>query len=321
MGDGFYPIICEPGTPTKDSCSQVGLIACDSDVGCPLFFDPNATAEDDKVSGGVVFFLGIVILFVCMGGLVWTLQKLLGGLSTRIMHKATSVNGYFGIAIGAGLTMVVQSSSITTATLTPLVGVGALPLEQMYPLTLGANIGTTLTALLSALVAEGKGPLQVALAHLFFNITGIFIWFPIPFMRNIPLSLARRLGRATRVWRGFPFPYIAVMFFLVPLFFLGLSAMYNGSKGLITLGVFVTAAAFLWICYTVYYCKYKGGQQKFHDFMVSREKKRSTMESLPDDMVYLKSAVAVLMEKDDVSKDDIDKKMKFEAASNTDDSE
>lgn len=68
-------------------------------------------------------------------------------MSTRIIYKATNVNGLIAMGIGAGVTVLVQSSSITTSVLTPLVGVGAIQLEQMFPLTLGANIGTTVTGL------------------------------------------------------------------------------------------------------------------------------------------------------------------------------
>lgn len=70
------------------------------------------------------------------------LTKMLASVSNRVIYKATDLNGYVAILIGCGLTVLVQSSSVTTSALTPLVGVGALRLEQMYPLTLGANIGT-----------------------------------------------------------------------------------------------------------------------------------------------------------------------------------
>ena len=136
--DGYYPIICEGGIETAKACSRVGLIACDKDTNqCPVFFQHDASAKDDKTSGGVVFILSIFILFTCLAGLVSVLQRLLLGMSTRVVYKATDVNGYLAIALGTGITMVVQSSSITTSTLTPLVGMGALRLEQMYPLTLG----------------------------------------------------------------------------------------------------------------------------------------------------------------------------------------
>jgi sodium-dependent phosphate cotransporter len=296
-GDGFYPMNC-----TEDSYSgcgkSFGLISCDKKSGdCPAFFQSDASAKDDKVSGGVVFFISIVILFTCLAGLVTVLQKMLLGMSSRIVYKATNINGYLAIVIGAGITMVVQSSSITTSTLTPLVGMGALRLEQMLPLTLGANIGTTMTAILSALVTEGTGSLQVALAHLFFNLTGIAIWYPLPFMRNVPLDAARKLGRTTRIWRGFPFLYIAVMFFLIPLLLLGLSSLFeDGSKGFTVLGSFLTIILGLGILYVMYWCRYKEGREKCSSCMAEREKKRVIMKELPDDMIYLKEHMKRLIE-------------------------
>ena len=296
--EDFYPNECV-GEPTYKSCGgSFGLIGCDKDGNfCPAFFSADASAKDDKVSGGVVFFLGIMILFVCLLGIVAILQKMLLGMSTRIVYKATDVNGYVAIAIGAGITMLVQSSSITTSTLTPLVGMGALRLEQMLPLTLGANIGTTLTGITAALVSDNVDSLQVALAHLFFNITGICLFYPIPFMRQLPLYAARRLGRATRVWRGFPLVYIFVMFVVVPLFFLGLSALFEeDTKGFKVLGSFIVIVLVLVLAYMTYWCLYMDGREKCYNCMSQRERKRVAMKELPDDMEYLKARVAALTE-------------------------
>jgi sodium-dependent phosphate cotransporter len=274
------------------------LISCNKNTGdCPAFFQKDATAKDDKLSGGVVFFIAICILFFCLACLVAILQKMLLGMSTRIVYKATDVNGYIAIAIGAGITMVVQSSSVTTSTLTPLVGIGVLRIEQMYPLSLGANIGTTLTALLSALVSEGTEPLQVALAHLFFNLSGILIFYPIPFMRKFPINAARQLGKATRTWKGFPLVYIGVMFVLVPLIFLGISAIFEeDSKGLTVLGSFITIILALVLFSLAYWCRFKGGTKSCGDCMRNRERKRLVIEELPDDMVFLKAKVTALIE-------------------------
>ncbi|KAL7577892.1 hypothetical protein ACA910_007530 [Epithemia clementina (nom. ined.)] len=294
--DEFYPNECV-GTPTYKSCGgSFGLIACEKDGNfCPAFFSASATAKDDKVSGGVVFFIGIMILFTCLLGIVSVLQKLLMGMSTRIVYKATDVNGYVAIAIGCGITMLVQSSSITTSTLTPLVGMGALRLEQMFPLTLGANIGTTITGITAAMVADTIDALQVALAHLFFNVTGIVIFYPVPFMRAIPLYAARQLGRATRVWRGFPFLYIAVAFMLIPVFFLGLSALFEEqTKGFRVLGAFIVVVLVLVLLYITYWCVYLNGREKCSTCMMQRERKRMAIKDLPDDMDYLKARVAAL---------------------------
>jgi sodium-dependent phosphate cotransporter len=286
----FYPVNCtNPDKPTAKTCSKVGLISCNKETGdCPAFFQGDADRNDDQVSGLVVFIIALGILFFCLFGLVTILQKLLLGTSTRIIYKATNINGYLAIIVGAAITMLVQSSSITTSALTPLVGMGVLRLEQMYPLTLGANIGTTVTAILAALVTDGTDPLQVALAHLFFNITGILIFYPIPFMRQLPIQAARQLGKGTRVWRGFPVVYIAVMFFFVPILFLGISALFTqDSKGLTVLGSFVVVLLFFFSLWLGYYCQYKGGKQKCYDCMMTRQARHIAISTLPADMKFL----------------------------------
>lgn len=100
----------------------------------------------------------------------WAMQK-------KLIRYSLRVNDYLAILIGVGITIIVQSSSVTTSSLTPLCGIGVLPLHKMLPLTLGANIGTTCTALIASLVSLKFGAVQIALVHLFFNIIGILIWF------------------------------------------------------------------------------------------------------------------------------------------------
>ena len=85
--------------------------------------------------------------------------------------------------IGCLGTILVQSSSIFTSTLTPMVGVGLVEVETVYPLFLGSNIGTTFTAMLAALTQLKKNTIQGALVHLFYNIIGILIFYPIPILR------------------------------------------------------------------------------------------------------------------------------------------
>ena len=310
--DDFYPVACDPSmdigykacVPPKGGCADdaafcpsVGLITCDKDLGCPAFFQDGASRQDDEISGGVVFFLALVILIICLIGLVTILQKMLMGVSTRIIYKATSMNGYLAILVGAGITILVQSSSITTSALTPFVGMGALKLEDMLPLTLGANIGTTCTGLLSSLVSDKVEALQVALCHLFFNITGIIIWYPIPRVRNIPLNAARTLGKATRIWRGFPVVYILVVFLLIPLIFFGLSSLFEqDSKGYTILGVFLVIILALVLANLVYKW-YKGGlKENLISSLEARQKKSKAINSLPEDMENIKAELLRLKE-------------------------
>lgn len=133
--------------------------------------------------------------------------------------------GYIAIFIGAVMTILIQSSSVFTSALTPLVGVGVIKIERMYPLTLGSNIGTTTTGILAALAASDsqlRAALQIALCHLFFNLSGILLFYPIPLMR-IPIRLAKIMGNTTARYRWFAVFYVAFMFFILPFSVFGLS--------------------------------------------------------------------------------------------------
>ena len=155
----FFPSSCEdPSNPTEDTC-EFALIEC-GDNHCPVLFQPGASRVAEQTAGVAGFLIGLTILFICLFGLVQTLHHALESASKRIIYKATDLNGYLSILIGCGITLLVQSSSITTSTLTPFVGLDLIRLEQMYPMTLGANLGTTLTGLLAALVDGSSDSLQ-----------------------------------------------------------------------------------------------------------------------------------------------------------------
>merc|ERR1719473_1299572 len=151
-----------------------------------------------------------------------------GGDTTfvRLTKKAMESNPAVLILFGMVMTIIVQSSSITTSTLTPLVALQIITLEQMLPLTLGANIGTTCTAFLASLVTEKKNAIQIALCHLFFNIFGILIWYPLPFMRRVPLNAARFMGKMGARFTSFPFWYIMTAFIVIPGILLAVSALF-----------------------------------------------------------------------------------------------
>jgi sodium-dependent phosphate cotransporter len=135
------------------------------------------------------------------------------------------LTGYVAILVGAALTFIMQSSSVFTSALTPLVGIGVLRLDVMYPLTLGANVGTTGTAILAAFAVDAKkfkSALQIALCHLFFNLSGILIFYPLPFMRW-PIYFAKKLGKTTAKYRWVALLYILSAFLLLPGLLLALS--------------------------------------------------------------------------------------------------
>jgi len=301
----YYPVTCVDGIEDYKHCVKceetetcsVGLITCDKKTGCPAFFQHGATKQNDTTSGGVCLFLSLVLLLICLMGLVNVLQRGLMGMSTRVIYKATKVPGVVAIIIGAAITVLVQSSSITTSVLTPIVGLGVIQLEQMLPLTLGANIGTTVTGLLAALVSGKVEALQVALAHLFFNLSGIVIWYPLPFMRKVPLEGARALGKWTRRSKAIPPIYVIMVFFVIPLLLLGLSELFmQKTVGFTVLGALIVVFAIYGIARFVWWWKRQEGRDKFLACLDRRQQMEACKKTLPEDMIYLKSKVGQLVE-------------------------
>ena len=186
------------------------------------------TGLSDGVVGAIMLVVALVILCCCLIMIVKTLHSLLRGQIAIVIRKTFNsdfpkpfgfLTGYVAILVGAGMTILVQSSSIFTSALTPLVGLGIVSLDRVYPLTLGANIGTTATGILAALASDSSRlglALQIALCHLFFNISGILVWYPVPCMRRVPLKFARYLGNTTAKYRWFAVAYLVVVFFMVP---------------------------------------------------------------------------------------------------------
>merc|ERR1711998_538884 len=160
----------------------------------------------DGAAGVIILIVALTILCVTLFLIVYTLKSLLKGRIAVWLHKSVNghvpdlkcggttipmgwVSGYLSILVGLGVTICVQSSSITTSALTPLVGVGVIKIERMYPTVLGANIGTCITGVVAALAADASKlylTLQVAYAHLFFNLSGITIWYVVWPLRAIP---------------------------------------------------------------------------------------------------------------------------------------
>ncbi|XP_055045225.2 solute carrier family 34 member 2b isoform X1 [Misgurnus anguillicaudatus] len=193
----------------------------------------NANLPDLAV-GLILLALSLLALCTCLILIVKLLNSMLKGQVAVVIKKVLNtdfpfpfgwVTGYLAILVGAGMTFIVQSSSVFTSAITPLVGIGVISIERAYPLTLGSNIGTTTTAILAALASPGEtlaNSLQVSLCHFFFNICGILLWYPIPFTR-IPIRLAKALGNRTAKYRWFAGVYVILCFLILPLSVLGLS--------------------------------------------------------------------------------------------------
>ena len=169
--------------------------------------------------GAMIAILSMALILFALTQLVRTLRRRLQRPMERLVESTLAKSGLLGILAGIFVTAAVQSSSITTSLLVPLAGAGILTLQQAFPVTLGANIGTTLTALLASLAVSGPNAMAgvtIALVHLLFNLTGTLLVYPFPPIRRLPLAAAEGLARIASKSRRWALVYVAVLFYGLP---------------------------------------------------------------------------------------------------------
>jgi len=192
------------------------------------------------IAGAATAVIGIVLLFVALIFLVKMLRGLfkqrLSGLFSRTIFR----NKWSAFVVGLLITAAVQSSSVTISLVVPLAGAGVLTLPQVFPYTLGANVGTTVTALLAGLAAAamagsdeaarmaGAAALAVAFGHLLFNVIGTSVFWP---LKWVPISLAKGFAKRASRRRLLAGVYIVLAFFVLPTLLIVLVNRYGRGPG------------------------------------------------------------------------------------------
>jgi len=175
-----------------------------------------------NVGWGQAFFLvGIsaALIFVALWLIVKLMRSLVISRIETAVDSALGSSAVFAMVIGVIVTVMVQSSSITTSIMVPLAAAGVLRLEQAFPITIGANIGTTITAMGAALAVSGPNALagvEIAIVHLFFNLSGTILIYPVRRIRQVPLQAARMLAAAAVRSKKLALFYVATMFYGFP---------------------------------------------------------------------------------------------------------
>lgn len=172
--------------------------------------------SNETVTGVSMIVLGIAIIFITLTYITRNMRILIASRIETSMNAALARSGLVGMGVGVIVTIAVQSSSITTSILVPLVAAGILAVRNAYPITLGANIGTTITAFLAALATGTLAGMEIALVHLLFNVFAILIIYPFPRIRYIPVDLAGRLAKLAMNRKTLAIGYVVVAFIVVP---------------------------------------------------------------------------------------------------------
>ena len=181
-----------------------------------------ALTDAQAVQGGLLILISGLLIFAALLRIVKVLRAAMLARAEASVEKVLGRSAFVAIGVGALVTGMVQSSSITTSLLVPLAGAGLITLEQAFPVTLGANLGTTVTALMASLAVAGpnaEAGVVIALTHLMFNLAGTILIYPVETVRRIPLNAARKLGAVAVRSKAAAVGYVALLFYALPALF------------------------------------------------------------------------------------------------------
>ena len=168
--------------------------------------------------GTAMVILGLLVVLAALTFITRNMKQLVADRVERSLNAVLgSGGGAVAMLVGLVVTIAVQSSSITTSIMVPLAAAGVVTLRNIFPVTLGANVGTTITALLAALASGSVDALTIALVHTTFNVIGILILYPMPSVRAIPLRAAERMADLAVERHTMAVAYVITLFIVIPL--------------------------------------------------------------------------------------------------------
>jgi len=204
---------------------STGLAEVFSDVGGLTFASPLKIATAPAVRGAVyligehpwlMMLASLVLMFTTLRYLVLFLKRLVISRVEALFDEVIFRTAARAMLFGLVITALVQSSSVTTSLAVPLAGAGILTIQQIFPYTLGANVGTTVTAILAALAVGEIHAVTVAFAHMSFNLCGILVIWPIPAIRRLPIVFAEKMTEVAMRSRVIPVAWVLFFFYAVP---------------------------------------------------------------------------------------------------------
>ena len=195
------------------------MVSLDIDAIAPLFIGAGAigllVAKKKKNRDIASIAIGFGILFMGMDLMGSSMDPIKEAPWFTNFVLAVSSNSLLGVLAGLAMTAIVQSSSATTGILVALATTGAIDMRLAFPVILGCNMGTCVTALISSISANKTGK-KAALIHFLFNTLGAIMFFPFisPFIRLIeslsPGDVTRQVANAHTIFN------VTVTLILIP---------------------------------------------------------------------------------------------------------
>ena len=163
----------------------------------------------------LTMIISVFLVFAAIKLLSTSVYKAFVLNSFHDINKLIFKNPYMAFIYGTFFTAAVQSSTVTTSLVVPLVANKKVSVKKAFPFIIGANIGTTITAAIAA-IYKTEAAIALAIVHFLFNFIGALIFLPFPTLRNIPIMLALYVGKKSVKSRFLGFAYILLTFFIIP---------------------------------------------------------------------------------------------------------
>lgn len=185
------------------------MVSFKLEVVAPIFIGIGAilmlVSKKKKIRDIAVISVGFGILFMGMNLMSSSMQPI---AELEVFKEIIIVMGKYsilGVLVGVVMTAIVQSSSATTSILVALASAGTIDMKIAFPIVLGCNIGTCVTAIIASLTAN-KTAKKAALLHLLFKIFGTIIFLPLSayVIRIVayltPYNLGRQVANAHTIF-------------------------------------------------------------------------------------------------------------------------
>ena len=186
-----------------------------SNFGLTSFFASITEWFVGNLGSVVSLILAVVLLFASIKIISRHLYNILIGRTKNQFETTVFSNTLRSFSWGLFITSAAQSSSLTTSLIVPLVATGKVKLHRAFQFIMGANIGTTITALIAA-IFQSQTAIEIALVHFLFNTAGVILFISIPYFSKLLVFMAERMGQYTLRLRIVGFVYILTTFFLLP---------------------------------------------------------------------------------------------------------
>lgn len=163
----------------------------------------------------VALVVCFILLFISIKLLTNVIKKTVIGDSKNRLRKFVFNRPFKSFGWGVLITSAIQSSSVSTSLLVPLVATEKIRLKNAFPFIIGANLGTTITALIAASF-NSEVAMSIAFTHLIFNFFGAILFMSISFLRNGLVKFIKKIGIVLSRKRIVGLAYIIITFFLLP---------------------------------------------------------------------------------------------------------